>query len=132
VKVVVARDLSKTYQNGAVAVPAVREVSFAIGGGSLAAFVGPSGSGKSTLLNMVGCLDHPSAGSLAVLGTDVASLERRAAADFRGANLGFIFQDFNLIPVLYRIIALMKKMRDESGTTYGSDHCPATCIGDAS
>ena len=98
--VVVARDLSKTYQNGAVAVPAVREVSFAIGGGSLAAFVGPSGSGKSTLLNMVGCLDHPSAGSLAVLGTDVASLERRAAADFRGANLGFIFQDFNLIPVL--------------------------------
>jgi len=100
VNVVVARDLSKTYQNGAVAVPAVREVSFAIGGGSLAAFVGPSGSGKSTLLNMVGCLDHPSAGSLAVLGTDVASLERRAAADFRGANLGFIFQDFNLIPVL--------------------------------
>jgi len=98
--VVVARNLSKTYQAGAVAVPAVREASFAIGGGSLVAFVGPSGSGKSTLLNMVGCLDHPSAGKLEVLGTDVASLDRRAAADFRGANLGFIFQDFNLIPVL--------------------------------
>jgi len=98
--VVVAQNLSKTYQAGAVAVPAVREASFAIERGSLVAFVGPSGSGKSTLLNMVGCLDHPSAGKLEVLGTNVASLDRRAAADFRGANLGFIFQDFNLIPVL--------------------------------
>ena len=98
--VVVAQNLSKTYQAGAVAVPAVREASFAIERGSLVAFVGPSGSGKSTLLNMVGCLDHPSAGTLEVLGTNVASLDRRAAADFRGANLGFIFQDFNLIPVL--------------------------------
>jgi putative ABC transport system ATP-binding protein len=98
--VVVARNLSKTYQAGAVAVPAVREASFAIERGSLVAFVGPSGSGKSTLLNLVGCLDHPSAGTLEVLGTNVASLDRHAAADFRGANLGFIFQDFNLIPVL--------------------------------
>jgi putative ABC transport system ATP-binding protein len=100
VNVVVARNLSKTYRAGAVTVPAVREASFAIGRGSLVAFVGPSGSGKSTLLNLVGCLDHPSAGALEVLGTDVASLDRSAAADFRGANLGFIFQDFNLIPVL--------------------------------
>jgi len=98
--VVVAQNLSKTYQAGAVAVPAVREASFAIERGSLVAFVGPSGSGKSTLLNMVGCLDHPSAGTLEVLGTDVATLDRHAAAGFRGANLGFIFQDFNLIPVL--------------------------------
>ena len=98
--VVVARSLSKTYQAGAVAVRALREASFTIGAGSLVAFVGPSGSGKSTLLNMVGCLDHPSSGSLQVLGQDVAKLDRRAAADFRGANLGFIFQDFNLIPVL--------------------------------
>lgn len=96
----VARNLSKTYQAGAVAVPAVREASFAIARGAMVAFVGPSGSGKSTLLNMVGCLDHPSAGTLEVLGTDVARLDRSAAANFRGANLGFIFQDFNLIPVL--------------------------------
>lgn len=98
--VVVARNLSKTYRAGSVDVPAVREASFTIGRGSLVAFVGPSGSGKSTLLNMVGCLDHPSAGTLEVLGTDVAKLDRHAAANFRGANLGFIFQDFNLIPVL--------------------------------
>jgi putative ABC transport system ATP-binding protein len=98
--VVVAQNLSKTYRAGSVDVPAVREASFAIERGSLVAFVGPSGSGKSTLLNMVGCLDHPSAGTLTVLGTNVASLDRHAAAGFRGANLGFIFQDFNLIPVL--------------------------------
>lgn len=98
--VVVAEKLGKTYQAGAVAVPAVREASFAIERATLVAFVGPSGSGKSTLLNMVGCLDRPSAGTLQVLGTDVAGLDRNAAANFRGANLGFIFQDFNLIPVL--------------------------------
>ena len=98
--VVVAQNLSKTYQAGAVAVPAVREATFSIERGSLVAFVGPSGSGKSTLLNMVGCLDHPSGGKLEVLDTDVASLDRRSAANFRGANLGFIFQEFNLVPVL--------------------------------
>ena len=98
--VVVAHNLSKTYQAGAVAVPAVREATFSIGRGSLVAFVGPSGSGKSTLLNMVGCLDHPSGGTLQVLDTDVATLDRRAGAEFRGRHIGFIFQDFNLIPVL--------------------------------
>ena len=100
VDVVVASNLSKTYRAGSVDVPAVREASFTIARGSLVAFVGPSGSGKSTLLNMVGCLDHPSGGTLEVLGTNVASLDRHAAAGFRGAHLGFIFQDFNLIPVL--------------------------------
>jgi len=78
----------------------LRGVDFSIEPASFVAFVGPSGSGKTTLLNMVGCLDKPSSGRLAVLDTDVAALDRRAAADFRGANIGFIFQDFNLIPVL--------------------------------
>ncbi|HYA37969.1 MAG TPA: ABC transporter ATP-binding protein [Candidatus Methylomirabilis sp.] len=97
---VVASQLSKTYRAGDVDVPAVRGVDFAIDAGAFVAFVGPSGSGKSTLLNMIGCLDKPSAGRLTVLDTDIAALDRRAAADFRGANIGFIFQDFNLIPVL--------------------------------
>jgi putative ABC transport system ATP-binding protein len=78
----------------------VRGVDFSIEPGAFVAFVGPSGSGKSTLLNMIGGLDKPSGGQLMVLDTDIAALDRRAAADFRGANLGFIFQDFNLIPVL--------------------------------
>jgi putative ABC transport system ATP-binding protein len=83
-----------------VDVQALRGVDFAIEPGAFVAFTGPSGSGKSTLLNMIGGLDKPSAGTLTVLDTDIASLDRRAAAEFRGANLGFIFQDFNLIPVL--------------------------------
>jgi putative ABC transport system ATP-binding protein len=98
--VVQAQRLEKTYRAGDVDVPAVRGVDFAINAGDFVAFVGPSGSGKSTLLNMIGGLDKPSGGQLMVLDTDIATLDRRAAADFRGANIGFIFQDFNLIPVL--------------------------------
>jgi len=97
---VTASQLAKTYRTGDVDVPALRGVDFEINAGAFVAFVGPSGSGKSTLLNMVGCLDKPSAGRLTVLDIDVAGLDRRASADFRGANIGFIFQDFNLIPVL--------------------------------
>jgi len=97
---VLAERLEKTYEGAGVPVHAVRGVGFSIDAGAFAAFVGPSGSGKSTLLNMIGVLDRPSDGRLTVLGTDVARLDRRTAADFRGANLGFIFQDFNLIPVL--------------------------------
>jgi putative ABC transport system ATP-binding protein len=100
VPLVSANGLTKTYRAGDVDVPAVRGVDFSIEPRAFVAFVGPSGSGKSTLLNMIGGLDKPSAGQLMVLDTDIAALDRRAAADFRGANLGFIFQDFNLIPVL--------------------------------
>jgi putative ABC transport system ATP-binding protein len=95
-----AEKLVKTYRTGAVEVQAVRGVDFAIEPKSFVAFVGPSGSGKSTLLNMIGCLDHPTSGKLTVLDTDVGSLDRRGAADFRGRHVGFVFQDFNLIPVL--------------------------------
>jgi len=97
---VIASQLAKTYQAGDVAVPAIKGVDFNIEAGSFVSFVGPSGSGKSTLLNMVGCLDHPTGGSLKVLDREVASLDRRAAAEFRGEHIGFVFQDFNLIPVL--------------------------------
>ncbi|HEY7742810.1 MAG TPA: ATP-binding cassette domain-containing protein, partial [Burkholderiales bacterium] len=95
-----AVELSKTYRVGDVDVPALRGINFAIEPGAFVAFVGPSGSGKSTLLNMVGCLDHPTSGRITVLDTNVATLDRHAAAGFRGEHLGFIFQDFNLIPVL--------------------------------
>ena len=95
-----AEHLAKNYRVGDVDVPALRGVDFAINAGAFVAFVGPSGSGKSTLLNLIGCLDKPSGGQLTVLDTDIATLDRSTAADFRGANIGFIFQDFNLIPVL--------------------------------
>ena len=95
-----AQKLEKTYRSGEVDVLAVRGVDFAIDAKSFVAFVGPSGSGKSTLLNMIGCLDHPTGGKLTVIDTDVGTLDRRAAAEFRGRHVGFVFQDFNLIPVL--------------------------------
>ena len=95
-----AEHLVKTYRAGEVDVPAVKDADFFIDAKSFVAFVGPSGSGKSTLLNMIGCLDRPTGGKLTVLDTDVSSLKRRAAAHFRGSHIGFVFQDFNLIPVL--------------------------------
>jgi len=95
-----AERLVKTYRAGEVDVPAVKGVDFTIEPKSFVVFVGPSGSGKTTLLNMIGCLDHPSGGRLTVADTDVSTLDRRAAAEFRGKHIGFVFQDFNLIPVL--------------------------------
>jgi len=96
---VVAQNLSKTYTTS-VEVKALQEVSFNIEAGSFVSFVGPSGSGKTTLLNLIGCLDKPTEGSLVVGGVDVVQLGRRDAAAFRGENIGFVFQSFNLIPVL--------------------------------
>jgi putative ABC transport system ATP-binding protein len=95
-----AEGLNKNYRVGDVSVNAIRGVDFTIEPASFVCFVGPSGSGKSTLLNMIGCLDRPTSGSLRVLGIEVAALDRTAAAQFRGANIGFVFQDFNLLPVL--------------------------------
>lgn len=97
---VAAIKVSKRYQGGEVIVQALREVSFEIEPASFVSFVGPSGSGKTTLLNLIGCLDKPTQGNLIVVGTDVQKLDRHESAQFRGDNLGFIFQDFNLIPVL--------------------------------
>jgi putative ABC transport system ATP-binding protein len=108
---IVAENISKDYQVVAIrvgkdygaaenVVRALRDVSFEIEPASFVSFVGPSGSGKTTLLNLIGCLDKPTEGKLTVVGTDVLRLDRRESAQFRGDNLGFIFQDFNLIPVL--------------------------------
>lgn len=95
-----AKNITKSYRVGDQDVMALKGLSFEIGEGAFAAFVGPSGSGKSTLLNLIGCLDHPSSGTMLVHGTDVSTLSRSAAATFRGEHLGFVFQDFNLVPVL--------------------------------
>jgi putative ABC transport system ATP-binding protein len=96
----IADQIGKNYQVGEVVIPALRGVSFAIDPASFVSFIGPSGSGKTTLLNLIGCLDAPTSGRLTVAGTDVGTLGRKQSAAFRGANIGFIFQDFNLLPVL--------------------------------
>ena len=97
---VVAERLVKTYVSGDIQVEAIRGVDFTIEPASFVSFIGPSGSGKTTLLNMIGCLDPPTSGYLQVAGQEITSLNREDAARFRGEHIGFIFQDFNLIPVL--------------------------------
>ncbi len=92
--------VSKSYPIGGDLVEVLHDVSLEIRPGRLVAIVGPSGSGKSTLLNLIGTLDTPSSGSLRFDGRDVGSLSPRARADFRAANLGFVFQFFNLLPGL--------------------------------
>jgi len=97
---VVAEAITKDYRAGDIVIPAIGGVSFTIEPASFVSFIGPSGSGKTTLLNLIGCLDAPTSGRLTVAGTDVGTLNRRQGAAFRGANIGFIFQDLNLLPVL--------------------------------
>lgn len=99
-ELIIGENISKVYQAGEVPVNALRGVTFSIEKGAFVAFVGPSGSGKTSLLNLIGCLDKPSGGKLMVAGIDVSSLTKTDAALFRGKNIGFIFQSFNLIPVL--------------------------------
>ena len=95
-----AKQVCKEYQVGEVSVQALKDIHFEIEPASFVSFVGPSGSGKTTLLNLIGCLDKPTSGTLTVADTDVSSLDRASGAAFRGRTIGFIFQDFNLLPVL--------------------------------
>jgi len=97
---ITAESVSKEYRTGEITVKALKGVSFDIEPAAFVSFVGPSGSGKTTLLNLIGCLDKPTDGQLKVADTDVSDLGRKASAEFRGSHIGFIFQDFNLMPVL--------------------------------
>ena len=94
------RGVSKTYTLGGVEVHAVRDVDLAIEHGESVAIVGPSGSGKTTLLQLLGALDRPTSGSLFFEGRDVGALGDRALSELRLGVLGFVFQQFNLIPTL--------------------------------
>jgi putative ABC transport system ATP-binding protein len=97
---VAAQDVTKVYALGATRVPALNGVSLSVAEGEFMAVAGPSGSGKSTLLNMIGCLDRPTSGRVLVGGQDVSALDDDALSDLRARSIGFIFQTFNLIPVL--------------------------------
>ncbi|MCK5442838.1 MAG: ABC transporter ATP-binding protein [Maribacter sp.] len=95
-----AHNLSKTYNKKIVPVKAVQNVHIHIEEGEFVALVGPSGSGKSTLLNMIGGLDEPTSGTVIIDGVEITKLPENKLIDFRLHNIGFVFQSFNLIPVL--------------------------------
>ncbi len=94
------KHVSKVYKMGELDLEVIKDLNLSIGLGEFIAIVGPSGSGKSTLLNMLGGLDIPTHGEVIVDGIDITGLDTTALAYFRGKKVGFIFQSFNLIPIL--------------------------------
>lgn len=114
-----ATQISKIYHKTTVPVYAVNKVDLRIEEGEFTAIVGPSGCGKTTLLNILGGLDHPSSGSVTIAGTDITNMKDSDLIDFRLHNIGFVFQAYNLIPVLTAkeniefIMLLQKKDRKE-------------------
>lgn len=95
-----AHNVSKTYNPETIPVHAVNNVHLHLASGEFVALVGPSGSGKTTLLNMIGGLDRPDTGNIFINGTDITKLSRSELVQFRLHNIGFVFQSYNLIPVL--------------------------------
>ena len=98
--IVTIRDLSKIYRQGEINVVALNNISLDIATGEYLALMGPSGSGKSTLLHIIAGIDRPSTGTCQVQGVEVTQLNESKLADWRNQNVGFVFQTFNLIPVL--------------------------------
>jgi len=98
--IISTKNIFKTYSNGKVQVNALNGVSVNIEQGEFTAIVGPSGSGKTTLLNVIGGLDQATSGSVNIDGTEITQLNDNALIDFRLKNIGFVFQAYNLIPVL--------------------------------
>lgn len=98
--VIEGRQLFKTYNPDTIPVHALQGVDIQINKGEFTAIVGPSGSGKTTLLNIIGGLDQPTSGSIVIAGQDISKLSGNELIDFRKNHIGFVFQSYNLIPVL--------------------------------
>ena len=94
------RGLSKGYRRGGHVIPVLLDLDMDVVAGEFVALMGPSGSGKSTLLNLIAGIDKPSAGTIEIGGVDIADLSEGELADWRAANVGFVFQFYNLLPVL--------------------------------
>jgi putative ABC transport system ATP-binding protein len=93
-------NVDKTYYRGSVEIPVLRKISFQVAQGEFIALMGPSGSGKTTLLNLIAGIDKPSSGHVVVAGKEISRLSEKALAGWRARHIGFIFQLYNLIPVL--------------------------------
>ncbi|HOT07269.1 MAG: putative ABC transporter ATP-binding protein [Methanosaeta sp. PtaB.Bin039] len=99
-RIIEARGLNKVYRRGSEEIHALNDVDFTLEEGKFVSIIGPSGSGKTALLNMLGCLDTPSSGSLKLIGTETSGLEERDLVRLRRDNIGFVFQQFYLMPTL--------------------------------
>ncbi|HJZ74112.1 MAG TPA: ABC transporter ATP-binding protein [Vicinamibacterales bacterium] len=124
--VIQTRQLSKEYVRDDHAVVALQNVDLSVARGDFLALMGPSGSGKSTLLHLIAAMDRPTSGDVLVLGEDLRALSRRELARWRNAHIGFVFQSFNLIPVLtalenvalpLKLTALRRRDQDEHAAT---------------
>ena len=98
--IVQVRGVSKSYRRDSMAIPVLRDISLEVPEGEFLGLMGPSGSGKTTLLNLIAGIDRPDAGSVSVAGTDVTTLSESQLARWRATHIGFVFQFYNLIPVL--------------------------------
>ena len=94
------RGVHRTFRQGEIEVHALRGVDLEVETGEFSVLAGPSGSGKTTLLNVIGCLDQPTKGNVSINGVEVSAFDKKKAAEFRLRNIGFVFQAYNLIPVL--------------------------------
>jgi putative ABC transport system ATP-binding protein len=103
-------DITKTYHLGTIDVPVLKHVDLSIAEGEYVAIMGASGSGKSTLMNIIGCLDRPSSGHYLLAGTDLTTLSDDELADIRNQYIGFVFQQFNLLPKLTALANVMLPM----------------------
>ncbi len=98
--IVQIRSLSKAYRRDSIEIPVLRDITLEVPEGEFLGLMGPSGSGKTTLLNLIAGIDRPDAGSITVAGTDVTKLSESQLARWRSTHIGFVFQFYNLIPVL--------------------------------
>jgi putative ABC transport system ATP-binding protein len=98
--IVQIRGVSKSYRRDSMAIPVLRDITLDVPEGEFLGLMGPSGSGKTTLLNLIAGIDRPDAGSVTVAGTEVTKLSESQLARWRATNIGFVFQFYNLIPVL--------------------------------
>ncbi len=94
------RDLCKSYWAGNMEIPILKSINMKVFPGEFLAIMGPSGSGKSTLMNMIGCLDRPTCGQVVLMGQDINTISDTELAQLRGLEIGFVFQNFNLVPRL--------------------------------
>jgi putative ABC transport system ATP-binding protein len=103
-------DITKTYHLGTIDVPVLKHIDLSIASGEYVAIMGASGSGKSTLMNIIGCLDRPTSGRYLLDGTDLTTLSDDELADIRNQYIGFVFQQFNLLPRLTALANVMLPM----------------------